>query len=121
MTDSAAPATAIQHTPLHALHLELGARMVEFAGYDMPVSYPAGVLAEHKHCRAAAGVVTASAAAATPSRVVIRVRIEEPPREASWTTDGRASSRRRPRRERYAARRGAVKFNRAPMSDLKTR
>ena len=60
MTDSAAPATAIQHTPLHALHLELGARMVEFAGYDMPVSYPAGVLAEHKHCRAAAALFDVS-------------------------------------------------------------
>jgi aminomethyltransferase len=54
MTDSSAPNTAIQRTPLHALHLELGARMVEFAGYDMPVSYPTGVLAEHKQCRTAA-------------------------------------------------------------------
>jgi aminomethyltransferase len=41
-------------TPLHALHLELGAKMVAFAGYDMPVSYPAGILAEHRHCRASA-------------------------------------------------------------------
>ena len=39
------------HTPLHALHLELGARMVRFAGYAMPVQYPAGLLAEHKHTR----------------------------------------------------------------------
>ena len=39
------------HTPLHALHLELGAKMVPFAGYAMPVSYPAGILAEHRHCR----------------------------------------------------------------------
>lgn len=38
-------------TPLHALHLELGARMVPFAGYAMPVQYPAGILAEHKQCR----------------------------------------------------------------------
>ena len=44
-------ATAPQKTPLHALHLELGAKMVEFAGYDMPVSYPAGIMAEHRHCR----------------------------------------------------------------------
>ena len=35
------------HTPLHALHVELGARMVPFAGYAMPVQYPAGILAEH--------------------------------------------------------------------------
>ena len=38
-------------TPLHALHTELGARMVPFAGYDMPVQYPAGILAEHRWCR----------------------------------------------------------------------
>ena len=34
-------------TPLHSLHVELGARMVPFAGYDMPVTYPAGIIAEH--------------------------------------------------------------------------
>jgi len=39
------------HTPLHDLHLELGARMVPFAGYAMPVQYPAGILAEHRQCR----------------------------------------------------------------------
>ena len=60
MTDSPAPSTELQRTPLHALHLELGARMVEFAGYDMPVSYPAGVLAEHKHCRTAAALFDVS-------------------------------------------------------------
>lgn len=38
-------------TPLHDLHLELGAKMVPFAGYDMPVNYPGGILAEHRHCR----------------------------------------------------------------------
>ncbi|WP_284617070.1 glycine cleavage system aminomethyltransferase GcvT [Aquabacterium humicola] len=38
-------------TPLHDLHLELGAKMVEFAGYAMPVNYPTGILAEHRHCR----------------------------------------------------------------------
>ena len=46
----------LQKTPLHALHLELGARMVPFAGYSMPVQYPAGLMAEHKHTRAAAGL-----------------------------------------------------------------
>ena len=46
------PDTApLLHTPLHALHLELGARMVPFAGYAMPVQYPAGILAEHRQCR----------------------------------------------------------------------
>jgi aminomethyltransferase len=44
-------ATLLRQTPLHALHLELGAKMVGFAGYAMPVSYPEGILAEHRHCR----------------------------------------------------------------------
>lgn len=39
------------NTPLHALHASLGARMVEFAGYRMPVQYPAGLVAEHHHTR----------------------------------------------------------------------
>ena len=48
--------TELLKTPLHALHLELGARMVPFAGYSMPVQYPAGLMAEHKHTRSAAGL-----------------------------------------------------------------
>ena len=48
------------HTPLHALHLELGARMVPFAGYSMPVQYPAGLMAEHLHTRSAAGLFDVS-------------------------------------------------------------
>jgi aminomethyltransferase len=47
-------------TPLHALHIELGAKMVPFGGYDMPVQYPSGVMAEHKHTRAAAGLFDVS-------------------------------------------------------------
>ena len=47
-------------TPLHALHLELGARMVPFAGDSMPVQYPAGLMAEHRHARAAAGLFDVS-------------------------------------------------------------
>jgi aminomethyltransferase len=47
-------------TPLHALHLELGAKMVPFAGYDMPVSYPAGILAEHQQCRERAALFDVS-------------------------------------------------------------
>src|SRR5579871_3244386 len=47
-------------TPLHALHIELGARMGPFAGYDMPIQYPAGVLAEHLHTRAKAGLFDVS-------------------------------------------------------------
>ena len=47
-------------TPLHALHLDLGARMVPFAGYSMPVQYPAGLVAEHHHTRNAAGLFDVS-------------------------------------------------------------
>ena len=47
-------------TPLHALHVELGAKMVPFAGYDMPVQYKLGVMKEHLHCRAAAGLFDVS-------------------------------------------------------------
>ncbi|MFC3674243.1 glycine cleavage system aminomethyltransferase GcvT [Ferrovibrio xuzhouensis] len=53
-------AETLKVTPLHALHKELGARMVPFAGYDMPVQYPAGILTEHKHTRAAAGLFDVS-------------------------------------------------------------
>ena len=52
--------TGLARTPLHDLHLELGARMVPFAGYSMPVQYPAGVLKEHQHTRMAAGLFDVS-------------------------------------------------------------
>jgi aminomethyltransferase len=52
--------TSLATTPLHALHIELGAKMVPFAGYDMPVSYPAGILAEHRHCRDSAALFDVS-------------------------------------------------------------
>ena len=51
---------ANQKTPLHALHIELGARMAPFAGYDMPIHYPSGVLAEHLHTRKFAGLFDVS-------------------------------------------------------------
>ncbi|ROR48234.1 glycine cleavage system aminomethyltransferase GcvT [Diaphorobacter sp. C33] len=47
-------------TPLNALHIELGARMVPFAGYSMPVQYPMGLMAEHHHTRTAAGLFDVS-------------------------------------------------------------
>src|SRR5246127_3399569 len=47
-------------TPLHALHAELGAKMVPFSGYDMPVQYPAGILKEHLHTREKAGLFDVS-------------------------------------------------------------
>ena len=48
------PSAALSKTPLHALHVSLGAKMVPFASYDMPVSYPGGILAEHRQCRESA-------------------------------------------------------------------
>ena len=50
----------MKQTPLHALHLELGARMVPFAGYEMPVQYPAGIMREHLHTRESAGLFDVS-------------------------------------------------------------
>ncbi|MBJ2152461.1 glycine cleavage system aminomethyltransferase GcvT [Paracoccus sp. IB05] len=52
--------TDLLRLPLHGLHLELGGKMVPFAGYEMPVQYPAGVMAEHLHVRAAAGLFDVS-------------------------------------------------------------
>ncbi len=46
----------LKRTALHGLHLRLGARMVPFAGHEMPVHYPAGVLKEHLHTRSQAGL-----------------------------------------------------------------
>ena len=74
----------LERTPLHALHVELGAKMVPFAGYEMPVSYPAGIVAEHRQCRDAAALfdvshmgqlrlVGADAAAALESLVPVDV------------------------------------------------
>lgn len=51
---------ALKTTPLDALHRAQGAKMVPFAGYSMPVQYPAGVLAEHQHCRQAAALFDVS-------------------------------------------------------------
>jgi len=50
----------LRQTPLYDLHRALGARMVGFAGYEMPVQYPMGVLKEHLHTRAAAGLFDVS-------------------------------------------------------------
>ncbi len=63
MSDANAPEsihTDLLTTPLNALHIELGARMVPFAGYSMPVQYPAGLMAEHLHTRSAAGLFDVS-------------------------------------------------------------
>ena len=52
--------TALGQTPLHPMHLQLGARMVPFAGYDMPVNYPGGIMSEHRHTRDSAGLFDVS-------------------------------------------------------------
>lgn len=57
VADAKAP---LKRTPLHRLHVELGARMVPFAGYEMPVQYAIGILKEHLHVRAAAGLFDVS-------------------------------------------------------------
>lgn len=54
------PQAALQRTPLHGLHEELGGKLVPFAGYAMPVQYKAGILKEHLHTRAAAGLFDVS-------------------------------------------------------------
>ncbi len=54
------PELLLRKTPLDALHRSLGAAMGGFAGYDMPIHYPAGVLAEHLHCRAHAALFDVS-------------------------------------------------------------
>lgn len=50
----------LKRTPLFALHGELGGKMVPFAGYEMPVQYPLGIMNEHKHTRAKAGLFDVS-------------------------------------------------------------
>lgn len=60
MTDTPVPDVPLLKTPLHALHLSLGAKMAGFAGYDMPIQYPAGIMAEHLHTRSDAGLFDVS-------------------------------------------------------------
>src|SRR3954454_1308547 len=58
-TESADTAT-LKRTPLYELHRARGARMVGFAGYEMPVQYPTGIIAEHLHTRSQAGLFDVS-------------------------------------------------------------
>ena len=60
MSADATSSSPLLQTPLHELHLELGARMVPFAGYAMPVQYPAGIITEHRQCRASAALFDVS-------------------------------------------------------------
>ena len=52
--------TQLRHTPLHAAHVALGAKMVPFAGYEMPVQYPTGITTEHQAVRTSAGIFDVS-------------------------------------------------------------
>ena len=54
------PSSFVKRTPFHEFHLALGAKMVPFAGYEMPVTYPAGLIAEHKAVREKCGVFDVS-------------------------------------------------------------
>jgi aminomethyltransferase len=69
----------LRKTPLHALHVELGGKMVPFAGYEMPVQYSTGILKEHLHTRASAGLFDVShmgqafLSGAEPDRALERV------------------------------------------------
>jgi aminomethyltransferase len=56
MASPSSPQAALLATPLNALHRRLGARMVDFAGWEMPVQYPTGILAEHQAVRSACGL-----------------------------------------------------------------
>ena len=62
MSDTTAPVpeTAPRRTPLYDLHLELGGKLVDFAGWFLPVQYPSGIMAEHRHCRTAAALFDVS-------------------------------------------------------------
>ncbi len=53
-------ADALKRTPLYDLHVELGGKMVDFAGWDMPVQYPMGIMGEHKQCREKAALFDVS-------------------------------------------------------------
>jgi len=55
-----AQASTLKRTPLYALHVRLGGRMTPFAGYEMPVQYPTGIIKEHTHTRTAASLFDVS-------------------------------------------------------------
>ncbi|WP_337172608.1 glycine cleavage system aminomethyltransferase GcvT [Gemmatimonas aurantiaca] len=58
--ETSAQASALKRTPLHDIHVALGAKIVPFAGYEMPVQYPAGITVEHKAVREACGMFDVS-------------------------------------------------------------
>ena len=88
-------------TPLDALHRSLGGRMVDFAGYAMPVQYPAGILKEHLHTRAAAGLFDVS----HMGQIAVRAELGRDRRRRGGARDGWCRSTSlglAPGRQRYA-------------------
>src|SRR3954462_1737148 len=90
--DTPAPlaSVSLRRTPLYALHLELGGKMVPFAGYEMPVQYPAGILKEHLHTRASAGLFDVShmGQAFLPGADPARARERVPPADVARLKEG---------------------------------
>src|SRR5438552_18875259 len=60
MGDSASSRSVLRKTPLWGVHRQLGAKLIDFGGWDMPVSYPAGTIKEHKAVREAVGLFDVS-------------------------------------------------------------
>ena len=82
-TDAAISPPPLKQTPLHALHISRGGKMVPFAGYDMPVQYGTGVLKEHLHTRKHAGLFDVS----HMGQIAIRPksgRLEDAARALEW-------------------------------------
>ena len=113
MSTAEASAPTLLQTPLHRLHVECGARMVPFAGYEMPVQYPDGILKEHQHTRSRGRAVRrvaygpGAASGRTPARSKMprgrwkrwsRSTLLALPRAASATRFFTNETRRHPRR-----------------------
>jgi aminomethyltransferase len=80
----------LRKTPLHALHVSRGAKMVPFAGYEMPVQYPTGIIAEHLHTRAKAGLFDVSHMGQVALRGVTAAMLETlVPGDIAGLPDGR--------------------------------
>src|ERR1700731_2818783 len=82
-TDAATSPPSLKQTPLTALHVARGGKMVPFAGYDMPVQYGTGVLKEHLHTRSCAGLFDVS----HMGQIALRPktgRIEDAARALEW-------------------------------------
>jgi glycine cleavage system T protein (aminomethyltransferase) len=82
-SEVSATAPPLKQTPLHALHVARGAKMVPFAGYDMPVQYGTGVLKEHLHTRTGAGLFDVS----HMGQILLRpksARVDDAARALEW-------------------------------------